>query len=104
MAAIVPYSEALRATNSFCADVSVWYGPLLPFLLLPEESITLATRSFAEVIAPGDIDELNGPVESGRTLVDGRDLLSLRLKYCRIDMTNLALSAQHMHVFAHEMI
>ena len=66
-----------------------------------------AIRSFAKSIAPGEIDELNGPVGSGKTLAEGRDLLSTRLKYFRIDMTNhsvvssLGLST---HVFAHKMI
>ena len=47
-----------------------------------------ATCSFAKVIAPGEIDELNGPVGSGKTLAEGRDLLLTCLKYFRINMTN----------------
>ena len=87
MAAVVPYSAALLATNSFWAHVSIWYDPLLPFLLSTEASVTSATRSFTEEIAAGEIDELNSPVGSGKTLAEGRDLLSTRLKYFRIDMT-----------------
>ena len=72
-----------------CYDThAVAYGPLLPFLLSTETSITSATRSFAEAITPGEIDELNDPVGSGKTLAEGRDLLSTCLKYFRFDMTN----------------
>ena len=72
-----------------CYDThAVAYGPLLPFLLSTEASITSATRSFAEVITPGEIDALNDPVGSGKTLAEGRDLLSTCLKYFRFDMTN----------------
>ena len=45
------------------------------------------TRSFTETISPVEIDELNGPVGSGKTLAEGRTLLSICLKYFRIDMT-----------------
>ena len=58
MAAVVPYAAALRATNSFWTDVSVWYGPLLPFLLSTEASITSATRSFAKSITPEKLTSL----------------------------------------------
>ena len=68
MTVVVPYSAALLATNSFWAHVSIWYDPLLPFLLLTEASITSATRSFVEAIAAAEIDELNGPVGSGKIL------------------------------------
>ena len=91
-----------------CYDThAVAYGPLLPFLLSTEASITSATRSFAEAIAPGEIDELNDPVGSGKTLAEGRDLLLTRLKYFRIDMTNHSVVSSFglgTHVFAHEMI
>ena len=87
MAAVVPYSTALLATNSFWAHISIWYDPLLPISPSTVVSITLATCSFAEAIAIGEIDELHGPVGSGKTLAEERDLLSTRLKYFRIDMT-----------------
>ena len=71
------------------------------FLLSTEASITSATRSFADAMAPGEIDELNGPVGSGKTVAEGRDLLSTHLKYFRINMSAEWLGT---HVFAHEII
>ena len=67
MAVVVPYSAALWATNSFWANVSVWYGPLLPFLLLVEAFIISETCLLAKAIAPGKIYKLNGPVGYGNS-------------------------------------
>jgi len=59
----------------------------VPFFCSAVVSITLATLLLAEAIVPGDSDELNGPAGSGNTLSDGRDLLSVFLKYFRINIT-----------------